>query len=191
MAQPLGFPARADRALEQSLQRLSHDLRELRIEFERFFSGAEAVPPEELRGRVQVQLRELRQRNLGLADNFRLGSLEAQFNAYNELYNRRLREREEGRHVAPRPAAPAVAPAYDAEAGIAVDERPSRDALAALFQRLYPTADRAARVDFESFCALVAAQGEQIRQRSGCARVLFRVAEEEGKLKLKAKPLAG
>ena len=87
---------------------LDRDVQQLRVDFERFFNGALPFPPEELRGRVQAQIRTLRGLSNGATavDNFRLGDLEARFNSYNELFNRRLRDTEEGRHPAARHAPP-------------------------------------------------------------------------------------
>ena len=59
--------------------------------------GQRPVPPEDLRVGVLGQIRTLRGMTIqGGADNFRLTNLEAQFNTHNELFNRRLRQREEG-----------------------------------------------------------------------------------------------
>lgn len=174
-------------AHEQAIDRLARDVRELRIEFERFFAGALPTPPEELRSQVQAQLRELRNANLqSAADHFRLGSVEAQFNAYNELHNRRLREREEGRS----PLAPAAPrPAFDPTRGVVVSAAaPPPGAIEALFQGLY--GQGGAKIDLETFRAYVAAQIDTIRSRTGCAAVQFRVAQEDGKMRLKAKPVA-
>jgi hypothetical protein len=174
---------------EQAIDRLAQDVRELRIEFERFFAGALPTPPEELRGRVQARLRELRNANLqSAADHFRLNTVEAQFNAYNELHNRRLREREEGRvHQAPPPSTKAR---LDPRGGVVVGDAPEPEAVAALFQGLYGQGARAAKVDLETFRAYIASQVAAIQGKSGCATVQFRVVEESGKLKLKARPVA-
>ncbi len=176
---------------EQAIDRLARDVRELRIEFERFFAGALPTPPEELRSRVQAQLRELRNANLqSAADHFRLGSVEAQFNAYNELHNRRLREREEGRS----PLAPAAPrPAFDPTRGVVVSAAAlPPGAIEALFQGLYGQGggQGGAKIDLETFRAYVAGQLDTIRSRTGCAAVQFRVAQEDGKMRLKAKPVA-
>jgi hypothetical protein len=174
---------------EQAIDRLAQEIRELRIEFERFFAGDLPAPPEGLRAQILAHLRELRNANLQSAiDNFRLGSVEAQFNAYNELFNRRLREREEGRARLP-PPPPAVH--LDPGSGVVVGAAPDAAAVEALFQRLYGRGSRAAKVDLETFRAYLSSQVASIRGKTGCAAVQFRVTEEEGKLKLKAKPVAG
>lgn len=177
---------------EQAIDKLERDLRTLRLEFERFFAGATRVPPEDLQVRLSKDLRGLRNSNItSTADNFRLAALEAQFNAYNELNGRRLREREEGRSqtgefhlVVPRPA-------YDAASGITLGERPDSAALEALFAGLYRASAQAGKVDLESFRNYIQGQIANIRQKTGCAEVQFRVAVEDGKPRLKARPIAG
>jgi len=180
----------ATMAYEHAIDRLAQEVRELRIEFERFFAGDLPMPPEGLRAQIQAHLRELRNANLQSAvDHFRLGSVEAQFNAYSELYNRRLREREEGRVRLPPPPPPAGR--VDPGGGVLVGAEPDPAAVAALFQGLYGRSSRAVKVDLETFRAYLTSQVATIRGKTGCAAVQFRVAEENGKLKLKARPVAG
>lgn len=183
----------ADRQrIEIALARLSSDLKTLRVDYERFFSGALPTPPEELLQHITQELRELRATNLpGVAENFRLGSLEAQFNSYHEVFGRRLRDAEEGRGSRKRKPAPAPV-RYDPRAGIALGPRlepGSREAIEALFRGLYQQSNRTPAADLETFHAYLAQQLATIRQRTGCTEVQFRVAAEDGKLKLKAKPL--
>ncbi len=174
--------------LELALGTLASNIQELRVESERFFSHATHAAPDELRQRIQRQMRELRDANLGPADAFRLGSLEAKFNSHLELFNRRLRDRDaSGSMRLPAPE-PVLRPRYDPHAGVAIDERPDPAAVEALYAGLYG-AGRAAAADLDQFRAYLAGQLEAIRRKTGCAQVQFRVAREEGKLKLKAKPL--
>lgn len=187
----VSLPAERQR-VEIALERLSSDLKTLRVDYERFFSGALRTPPEDLRQRIALELRELRAANPpGVADNFRLGSLEAQFNSYHEVYGRRLREAEEGRGIRTRERPPAP-PRHDPAAGIVVGARldqESRDGIEALFDGLYRQANRPPAADLETFHAYIAQQLAAIRQKTGCTEVQFRIATEDGQLKLKAKPL--
>jgi hypothetical protein len=220
----------------EALDLLAADVRQLRVDFERFFSGALPLPPEELRHRIQVQLRQLRNLSAMTAvDRFRLGDLEARHISYNELFSRRLREREEGRprggHAVPAPAqaaaeaapgaaeaAPAAAlgpaafraaapppasPRYDPRAGVILGRSPDPEAVAALFQGLTAagqggTAAGAGaavaagpRFDLASFGSYLQRQAAAIRDKTGCDDVQFRLAAEDGKLKLKARPVGG
>lgn len=191
-----GFPgkpevpttAKRNAAFAESVERLDRDIQQLRVDFERFFNGALPFPPEELRGRVQAQLRNLRNATgLGHAESFQVGNLEARFNSFNELFNRRIRDQEEGRKRVAHPP-PAAAPEYDASQGIVFGERVSDAAVEALYHGLV-AAGEGPRFDVAAFRSYLGKQIEAIRQKTGCAEVQFRLAVEEGKTKLKARPL--
>src|SRR4030095_11870483 len=176
--------ARVDAALDQ----LNHDLQKLRIDFQLFLAGQLPAPPDELRERIAYRLRELRALNLGSVESFRMGTYEGQFSSLGELHGRRLREREETHRAAARGVEPR-GPVHDPEAGIEGGQAADAQALEALYSGLY-AGSGAGRVDFESFRGYIQGQVDAIRQKTGCSKVVFRVASEEGRLKLKAKPLA-
>ncbi|MFY9820512.1 MAG: MXAN_5187 C-terminal domain-containing protein [Thermoanaerobaculia bacterium] len=183
-------PARRQPSFGETLDQLNRDLQQLRVDFERFFNGALHAPPDELRGRIQAQLRNLRGINLTTAvDSFRLGDIEARFNSYNELFNRRLRDLEEGRHPGARHAPPAVVRRYDPMQGILFGERIDPEAAEALYQGLAASPGDSLRFDLDSFQTYLARQVAAIRDKTGCSEVQFRLASEDGKLKLKARPV--
>jgi hypothetical protein len=174
-----------------ALDQLSRDLQQLRVDFERFFNGSLLTPPDELRGRVQVQLRNLRGVNMTNAvDSFRLGDLEARFNSYNELFNRRLRGLEEGRQPGVRHAPPPVARRFDPMQGILFGERIDPEAAEALYQGLAAAPGGSPGFDLDSFQTYLTRQVAAIRDKTGCTEVQFRLSPEDGKLKLKARPVA-
>jgi hypothetical protein len=188
-----GAPAPAARpSFGEALDQLGRDIQQLRVDFERFFSGALPFPPDELRARVQAQIRNLRNTNLTApVDSFRLGDFEARFNSYNELFNRRLRDREEGRQPGLRHAPAAPAPRrYDPAQGIVFGERIDPQAAEALYQGLAAVPGDAPRFDLDSFQTYLARQVSAIREKTGCTQVQFRLAAEDGKVKLKARPVA-
>jgi hypothetical protein len=188
-----GAPApRQAPGLSDLLDQLGRDIQQLRVDFERFFNGALPFPPEELRGRVQAQIRQLRSMsNLATAvDSFRLGDMEARYNSYNELFNRRLRDSEEGRHLAAHPATPPGPRRYDPAQGIVFGERIDPQAAEALYQGLAASPGDAPRFDLDSFQTYLARQVTAIREKTGCTEVQFRLATEDGKIKLKARPVA-
>ena len=173
---------------EEALDRIDRGISSMKIEFERFFAGGLKVPPEEIRQRLQQEFRTLRNANINSsAENFRLGSLEARYNSINELLNRRLREREEGRPVA---SVRDTRPHFDAASGITLGAAPEREAVEALFVEMYRASGNT-QVDLESFQNYLQQQISGIRAKTGCAAVQFRVAVEDGKPRLKAKPIAG
>jgi hypothetical protein len=186
--------------LSEAIDRLAAEIRQLRVDFERFFSGALPFPPDELRRRVQADLRQLRNVNAMTAvERFRLGDLEARHNSYDELFSRRLRDREEGRlRAGQAPLAPpppqAPSPRYDPGAGIVIGPSPDPHAVAALYEGLTTVGGAGGnaegpRFDLASFSSYLQRQAAAIREKTGCAEVQFRLAAEDGKLKLKARPV--
>lgn len=181
--------AAASRAWEIRLGKLEETIEQFRIDSERFWNGGLAIPPEELRTKIQRELRELRgASNRPSSDQFRMGGLEARFNSLSELFGRRLREREEGRGV-PLPRI-VVVPAthHDPRAGILLSGVPDRAAVEALWSGL-AAAGGGAKLDLESLRTYLQKQLVDIRLKTGAEAVVFRVVQEEGKLKLKAKPV--
>ena len=171
---------------EAEIDRVARDLQRMRVEYERFLAGVKDSRHEELKAQVVGRLKALRNSNIqSIAENFRLGTLEAQYNAYLELYGRRIREREEGPVAAPHLVE--RRPVYDPLAGVTVGPEPETGALEAIYRGLYSRAAKPA--DLDAFRGYLAAQIESIRDKTGCEQVQFRVAAENGKLKLKAKPI--
>lgn len=174
----------------QQIDRIGDEIDAFRVEFEKFFAGARQTPPDELRERIRVGLRRLRaDPTPQLADNFRIGQLEARFNSFSEMFNRRVREREEGRM----PARPVVHPAAepDAARGVVVDGPVADAAARALYEGLTRDPESAERFDYPTFRRYLERQAEAIRAKTGCSGVRFRLATEGGRIKLKAKPIAG
>jgi hypothetical protein len=181
---------RSGPAVGEALDQLARDIRQLQIDFERFFNGGLPLPPEELRTRVQTQLRNLRNVNMPSAvDSFRLNDLEARYNSYNELFNRRMRDVEEGRRGPHKVFAFVEKQRFDPRGGIVFGSDIDPEAAEALYHGLAAGAGDGPRFDLDSFQTYIRRQTEAIRQKTGCAEVQFRVAEEEGKLKLKARPV--
>lgn len=180
--------AEENKNAERELQQLENAIQELRIEFERFFNGAIQVPPEDLKKQIQRRIRRLRNSNLkGAAEQFRLGNLESRFNSFNERFNRRLRDHEEGRGA--RPAVGQESPQYDLQRGVVLDEAAESNAVEALYTGLQSRSGRSQRFDLDSFRTYLKRQVSSLRKKTGCQKVQFRLSEENGEVKLKAKPL--
>ncbi|HEV8631436.1 MAG TPA: MXAN_5187 C-terminal domain-containing protein [Thermoanaerobaculia bacterium] len=192
---PAASPAQAARAaeaeLEQRFERVDRRIQELKVLYNRYFAGDPKVPvpPDGLRAEIDGEMRRLRTINMRRSvDNFRLGSLEAQLSSYSEMFKRRVRNIEEGK-VKPRHSTPPPpASGYDVDAGVVVDSHCEPEAVEALFQGLVKR-NPSATMDLDTFRGYLEKQVTQIRGKTGCAAVQFRVVAEGGKVKLKAKPV--
>lgn len=180
---------REEANVEGLLQALERGIEQFRIEAEKYFNGGLKLPPEDLRAHVHRLARVLQDKNIRPGEQFRLATLTARWNSLSELYGRRLREREEGRtrEVRKEPV-PSTRPALDPYEGIRLDPRLSGEGVETLFRELVQRGQ--SRIDLETFRQHLARQLEVLREKTGSERVIARLAEENGKWKLKLKPQA-
>jgi hypothetical protein len=167
------------------LDRLEQDLNTLRIDFERFFNGDLDVPPEQFRDSIRGQIASLAQATKTPVDAFRLTALEARFHSWSELFNRRLRNVELQHKTVRKTRRSTVA---DPGEGIVFGQHIDAAGVAPLHRRLYRDQSPGG-MDLDTFTAYLARQHQLIRDRTGCDQVSFRIVEEDGKKKLKAKPV--
>ncbi len=176
---------------KETLERLEELVQRLKVDFDRFFNGALTTPPETLRFKVFAEMRRLRsEHHKSAAIRFRVNSLEAKLNSLNELFNRRLREHESGtRRPGARLVVDRMPKATDPYSGVVIGSKPSTREVEALYSELYKKGKRNGKSDLESFRAFLLSQADRIREKTGCAEVVFRVtSNKNGALKLKAKP---
>ena len=189
-------------ALQDDLDRIDVTLRQLQVKWELFFNGAEKKPPSELQTQVDTLIKRLSNgeiRNNG--DRFRFQGLAARFTTFNELWQKRLRAREEGRlfgmHGLKAEKMPPPGPALklsfkpDSREEFRVTD-PARDtaAVRALYEKFVEERRRTGETQapaFDSFQALIGKQAQKIRQEKGAQAVDFRLETKDGKVSLKAK----
>jgi hypothetical protein len=196
-------------AITEDLEVLEKALRQLQIEWEKFFAGTERKPPMDLKSRVEGLIRRYAYAEIrNNTDRFRYQSLTSRYNAFSELWTKRLRAMEEGRSLgrgprapampsgmaaaaspAASPAAPSAAPA--GEFRIRAPEQ-EKEAVRDLFER-YVAARRDAgesgAVKYESFEKIIAQQASRILVEKGGQAVDFRLETKDGKVSLKARPV--
>ncbi len=111
--------------LSEDLDRLDTAIRQLQVKWDLFFAGAEKKPPTELQAQVEALVRRWANQEIrNNGERFRYQGLTARYATFNELWQKRLRAREEGKVFgmhglraeqlppppAPREARPAPAP---------------------------------------------------------------------------------
>jgi hypothetical protein len=203
-------------ALEEDLEKIDEGIFKLQKEWERFFSGQERKAPFEAKQRLDRLVRryggvEIRNN----VERFRFQSLTAKYNTLSDMWNRKLRAIEEGRpltsvqlkHVreaeaeaattappAPRPAAgsrsmetpgPTIA---EVRLSTLRDDEQGVKALYDQFKAARASVGES-EVKFESFKKLIAQQRTRLLEEKDAVAVDFRVALQDGKVALKAKPV--
>ena len=183
---PAAQAAEARKKYEREIQAVARKVDQYRIDGQRFFAGDLKLPPDELGSQIRADLRRLQGSKLATsADSFRLGSLEARYNSQSELFGRRLRQREEG--TANRPTAHRPELDHDPREGVVMSRE---GAVEALYKGLYLEGGRGKpTMDLDRFRNQIQKQAEAIRVKTGASDIQFRIAEENGKMKIKAKPI--
>lgn len=197
-------------AIAEDLDLIEKSIRQLQIEWEKFFGGVERKPPTELKARVEALIRrnvdaEIRNNT----ERFRYQSLTARYNTFNELWGKRLRALEEGRpmgihgahlHAHPQPATAGTDPAPRPRGEVprrggevrVSDPQHDTEAVRQLYQSFVEArrqAGESAAVKFESFQKLIGQQASRILSERGASAVDFRLETRDGKVSLKAKPV--
>lgn len=193
--------------LNEDLDVLEKSIRQLQIEWEKFFSGIERKPPVDLRTKLEGMIR--RYSNTEIRNNterFRFQNLASRYQSFAELWAKRLRAMEEGRPVGlhgkaamdhlppPLPhVEPRLAPLARATGEVRVkDASADTDAVRSLFDRFLEARKEAGEggaVKFESFQKIIAQQSARILSEKGASAVDFRLETKDGKVSLKAKPV--
>lgn len=193
--------------LNEDLDILEKSIRQLQIEWEKFFSGIERKPPVDLRTKLEGMIR--RYSNTEIRNNterFRFQNLASRYQSFAELWAKRLRAMEEGRPVGlhgkaalahlppPLPhVEPRHAPLARATGEVRVrDASADTDAVRSLFDRFLEARKEAGEggaVKFESFQKIIAQQSARILSEKGASAVDFRLETKDGKVSLKAKPV--
>jgi hypothetical protein len=192
-------------ALNEDLDHIDKAIRQLQIEWEKFFGGLERKPPSDLKARVEALLRKHATAEIrNNTERFRYQNLTARYNTFNEMWAKKLRALEEGRvmgmhgqhaQAAPPPPRHERAPAHAAAgAGEVRIQDPERDseAVRSLFDRFLEERQKTGEsgsVKFEGFRKLIAQQASRILSEKGGQAVSFRLETKDGKVSLKAKAL--
>jgi hypothetical protein len=190
-------------ALQEDLDRIDVTLRQLQVKWDLFFSGAEKKPPSELQTQLETLIRRLSNseiRNNG--DRFRFQGLSARYTTFNELWQKKLRAREEGRlygmhglkaeKLAPAPR-PALGVSFKPEAPQefrVADATRDASAVRALYEQFVEERRRTGETQapaFDAFQALIGKQAQKILSEKGASAVDFRLETKDGKVALKAK----
>jgi hypothetical protein len=181
-------------SVDEQLTRLEDDIRRLKVEFDIFFSGGSKRPPYDTKGRVETFLKRLGDdRTLTFAQRYRYNSLTARYNAFRDLWRRTMQGREEGRD--PASAARVHVKKDTAEpAPVSIsckDPHKEIEVVKSLYSSLLEAKQKCGEpvegFSFPKFHRLVAQKADKLKEQSGCEKVMFSVAVEDGHVSFKAK----
>ncbi|HXV64922.1 MAG TPA: MXAN_5187 C-terminal domain-containing protein [Vicinamibacteria bacterium] len=156
----------------------------LEREFEQWFSGALRKPPWATQKRIANIVRKYSVNPpTNLTEQSIFAMNQAKFNTYMEMWNRRVRMKEEGRlptgreiHTRPRDVPP---PETD---------EPLREVFDSYVSAKRKAGEATSKLDYESFRKTLEKQAEHLRESRGFKEVDFGVAVKNGKVSVVARP---
>lgn len=195
---------------DEALTIFEESLRKLKIQYDLFFLGVRKLPPSEDRRRLETMVQELgRSRMRENAARFRYNTILGRYNQFKELWTRQMREREEGpmdfrRRAAAmaeveapppserEPTEPSTVTGRGGESYVRVSDGSEAGAARVLFEQITEAQEKLGKsgLSLQQVEKLVASQMEMMRSRHSVQDVGFRVEIVDGKVKLKAKPIA-
>jgi hypothetical protein len=179
-------PKEFDRQLDQ----LENGIVLLKREVEIYLAGASKKPPTDSQAKLDKAIkRYYGAQGLSYAQRFRYNTLLAKFNSYNELWNKQLRLKEEGRLPigAPVPSPPPARAPHRPPAH--APENPMERVFKDYIRTRETTGEGSPQMNFDGFAQILAKQREALIGKYHCKDVQFYVTVEDGKTKLKARPL--
>jgi hypothetical protein len=186
-------PKSPEEIIEEDLDTLELRLRQLKIEYDRFFNGGLKLPPSMLRSQVDRMVRMYA--NISMRNHthrFRFNTIVTRYHAFSELWGRKMRLQEEGNL----PGLPArrridAVERLIAQARVA-DPQAHPEELREIYKKFVESRERSGRakksVSFDKFVRGIAVQAAQLRKSSGCAEIELRLVVLKDQVQLKARP---
>ncbi len=175
---------------ERDLTRLDNDISQIKRDFEIYFAGASKKPPlDALKKLDQTIKRASLTQGLSYAQRFRYNTLAARFNSYRDLWDKQMRAKEEGRSPGGVPPHAEIRhrtqPVVPAEPPTSRAEKIFKDYLTARQQ----TGETAGSLTYQNFSHQLQEQKKALLEKLRCKDIEFYVAIENGRTKLKARPI--
>ncbi|MGH9775723.1 MAG: MXAN_5187 C-terminal domain-containing protein [Candidatus Acidiferrales bacterium] len=192
--------------IEADLDQVEKGLRILRIEYEQYFGGGRRLPPTDAQWRVDSLLKRYADRvaEMNYNQRFRYTNLSDSFAKYQDMWRKKLQQREEGRgrrvfgaaareieeqrmRLTGRPSR------GGAEGDFAVrfsDPRAEEDKIRALFDKMMElrkqAGEKSGAPKYRDFVKFISAKTKEIQAENRGVEVEYRVAAEKDKVRLKA-----
>ncbi|HUZ46775.1 MAG TPA: MXAN_5187 C-terminal domain-containing protein [Terriglobia bacterium] len=178
--------------VDEEFSKLEENIRRLKIEFEAYFNGGKPRPPNEMRYGVEQAFKRYSNdpAKLNFAQRFRLNQLLQRYAVHNELWRKKLRDKEEGRAVFPAKRAH-TEPLGEGPTRVVCSD-PDREQekvdqlLKALREAKHRTGESAEEIDLARFQKFLSDKTSQLKQKLGCEKVQYSVEVEDGKVKFTA-----
>jgi hypothetical protein len=179
--------------VDEELTRLDEDIRRLKIEYEAYFNGGVPRPPHDTVVRVELVIKRYLSdmSKLNFGQKFKFNSLVQKYGINNDLWRRKLKQKEEGRGRFAQQARILEQASADGPTRVVCSD-PEKEKekvdqlLKAMVAAKRQVGEPVDNIDPLAFQKFVCEKTRQIKESLGCEKVLFSVSVEDGKVKFKA-----
>ncbi len=188
-------------SVEEDLNQLEKDIRQLKIEYEQYFGGGRSRPPSDVQWRVELVVKRYSDRGteMNFAQRFRFNNLAMTYAKYHEIWRKRLKQKEEGvvqRHfgAAAREVEARRSQAEKREVYVMACADPTQEAdkVEGLYRALVEARQNSGEAGeppaIDTFRRFIEKKTKELKQQVGTDQVEYSVTLEDGQVKLKAKP---
>jgi hypothetical protein len=177
--------------VDEELSKLDEGLRRLKIEYEAYFNGGAPRAPHDTVFRVESIIKKYSDAGkMNFGQRFKFNQLVQKYAVHNDLWRKKLKEKEEGRGRFARRREVAEAPSDGVVRVTCSDPASEKEKvdqlLKAVVEAKRAVGESVDNLDPMAFARFVGDKTKQIRDSLGCEKVQFSVSVEEGKVKLKA-----
>jgi hypothetical protein len=173
---------------EEDMMRLKQKMKQLETEYEQWFSGALPKPPWETQKAVENIVRFYsRNPPPSLAEQSVFQMHQAKYNVYSEMWNRRIRLKEEGRLPTGKEERVRRDVPPSAEEGKARERDSFQDVFDSYVAAKQKTGQSAGKLSYDNFKRQLQARAQQLRVERGYKDVDFGVSIKDGKVSLVAR----
>ncbi len=178
--------------IDEELTKLDENLRRLKIEYEAYFNGGAHRAPRDTLFRVETAIKKHSDAaKMNFGQRFRFNQLVQKYVVHNDLWRKKMKEKEEGRgRFAPR-RREVDQPSADGTVRVVCSD-PSAEKekvdrlLKAVLDARRQVGEAMDNIDPLAFAKFVGDKTKQIRDSLSCEKVQFSVSVKAGKVKLKA-----
>ena len=179
--------------VDEKLNKLEDDIRRLRVEYEVYFNGGAPRPPHDTLFRVENLIKRYSsdQSKLNFSQRFRFAALVQKYAVNNQLWRRKLQEKEEGRSLTGVPRRPAEARVSDGVVRVVCSD-PEAEAekveqlLRAMRDAIRQVGECPDGLETAAFQRFIQEKTKQVKETLSCDKVQFSISIEGGKVKFKA-----
>ena len=196
--------------IDEDLNQIEKDIRQLKIEYDQYFGGGRKRPPTEIEWRIDLLIKRYNERGgeLKSAQRFRFNNLTQTYAKYKDIFRKKMKQKEEGtiqRHfgAAAREIEAARAKEHakeETKSAAASDPKgfrmtcsePEREAekveqlYQAFLQAKQLAGEHTGKLSRSSFNEFVRKKTKELQQQKNCKDVEYVVETVEGQVKLKA-----